>query len=224
MILVAVETSSPLFSVAAWKDGAVVKELKADGMGQPSVLLTDWIDQVLKAAGCAPEEIDGFAISVGPGSFTGLRVGIMAVKTIAWVLKKPILPVSSLEVIAWNLDPGTETGCVFVDARKKKVYTASFSSDRQGNVSRLTPDRLVSPEEALAGLPDEAVILGDGIRRYRDLFKGNRFRIAAESAWAPAAGRLARIAAARWPQGLLDDPHRLVPQYLYSQESDITGW
>ena len=222
--LIGVETSSSAFSVAASDGARVSAALSADGVGRPSVLLTDWIEQASAKAGFALPEIDGFAVSIGPGSFTGLRVGVTTVKTLAWALKKPVLPVSSLEVIAQNLEWQRAEICVFVDARRKKVYSALFSSDGAGTIRRLTEDRLAVPEDLLKQLKPGTLLVGDGIRRYPELTAGAGFSCAPEKEWVPLASSLCRIAASRWPAGALDDPHPLVPQYLYSQESDITGW
>ncbi len=222
--LIAVETSSSAFSVAACAGGRIAADLRAEGLGRPSTLLADMIQQAAKEGGFALAETAGFAVSIGPGSFTGLRVGVTTVKTLAWALKKPVLPVSSLEVIAHNAAGPCEHACIFVDARKNKVYTASFSAGPDGSVNRLSKDLLGLPEEALKKLPPGALIVGDGIRRYQELIRsmeGKGFLLAPESAWVPLAVSVCRIALSRWPAGILDDPHPLVPQYLYSKEGDI---
>ena len=220
------ETSSPVFSAAVSDAGHVVSSLKVGGTGRPSTLLADLIKEVLLLAGSELSQLDGFAVSIGPGSFTGLRVGVATVKTMAWALKKPVLPVSSLEVLAHNLSISSCQVSSFVDARKAKVYTARFSPDGPGNLKRLNEDQLLPPEEALLQCVAETILVGDGIRRYRDLLAkaGKEWILAPEWSWIPSAEALCRIAAGRWPTGAVDDPHRLVPQYLYSQESDITGW
>jgi tRNA threonylcarbamoyladenosine biosynthesis protein TsaB len=149
------------------------------------------------------------------------------VKTLAWVLKKPILPVSSLEVLARNLRDGSCPIVPFVDARKGKVYV------------RIQEDKLLLPGEAIQTIPTGACLIGDGVERYKTLL-GQRsdLEIAPTESWFPRADELCRIASSRWPEGrggasaspsrwpegLVDDPHRLMPQYLYSKESDITGW
>jgi tRNA threonylcarbamoyladenosine biosynthesis protein TsaB len=196
-------------------------------MGQPSALLTDLIRKGLTQAGWTLNDLDGFALSIGPGSFTGLRVGVATVKTMAWALKKPVLPVSSLEVLAQNLSSESGQIAPFVDARKAKVYTALFRSEGTGGVKRLTQDRLGLPEEVLRDLPKRTFLIGDGIRRYSELIRSvgdNRIMVGPDSACIPRAENLCRIAAARWPKAKVDDPHSLVPEYLYSKESDITGW
>ncbi|MBI3333828.1 MAG: tRNA (adenosine(37)-N6)-threonylcarbamoyltransferase complex dimerization subunit type 1 TsaB [Candidatus Omnitrophica bacterium] len=229
MRFLAVETSSPVFSVALCDGDRLVGSLHSTEPATRSDFLTGGIQRLLRLGGWRLQELDGFALSIGPGSFTGLRVGVTTVKTLAWALKRPVLPVSSLEVIAHNAAGGGSTVFLFQDARKGKVYTAGFQPDGQGRLKRLSPDELLPPEEALKRIAADgkAVLLGDGIRRYQPLLTsmdGKGLILAPESDWIPRAELLGRIAAGRWPEGALDDPHRLVPQYLYSKESDITGW
>lgn len=234
--LLGIETSSPIFSVAVSSGGRVCSFQQANGQGLPSLWLTEQIRQVLEEAGLDLADLDSLAVSIGPGSFTGLRIGVMTAKAIAWALKKPVISVSSLEVAAQNLHERSGNLLSFVDARKEKVYSALFSADGNFPVQRRTPDRLTPPEEALRGLARQVpaglegqamVVVGDGLRRYEGLVRsvlGDAARLAEPSLWIPRADRLCRIAQIRWPEARLDDPHRLVPEYLYSKESDITGW
>jgi len=225
--LLGVETSSSVFSVALCDGKRICASLKMEGQGRPSDFLTDLIEKAVSSNGLSLADLDGFTISIGPGSFTGLRVGVTTVKTLAWALKKPVLPVSSLEVIAQNFIGSADPVALFLDARKGKVYTALFSSDGVQGMKRLSEDQVLLPEEVLKKLSPQTMVVGDGLRRYSDLIAASgpgTFRLAPEAQWIPSAESLCRIAAGCWPSGVLDDPHRLVPQYLYSKESDITGW
>lgn len=225
MKLLGVETSSLIFSVAVCDGERILSSLKPDDPERRSDWLAEMIREALRAAGLTLAGLDGFAISIGPGSFTGLRVGVTTVKTLAWALKKRIVPVSTLEVVATNLRQGSAPIGVFLDARKGKVYSALFEPNGAGRLKRLSPDQLLPPEEALKGFSAGAVLVGDGLKRYPGLPDSmpNSWMRAPESDWIPSAEILCRIAASQWPDGVLDDPHRLVPEYLYSKESDITG-
>lgn len=227
--LLAVETSSPVFSVAVCRGETTLSfaQTQADGSGRPSTGLADLIQEALNEAGLRMAELDGFALSIGPGSFTGLRVGVVTAKTLAWALKRPVLPVSSLEVLARNLEDSPCDVIPFVDARKGNLYVSSFSPNGRGSLKRVAPDELLRPEEALERIRPPAAVVGDGLNRYGLLLDAagkGAVRKAPASAWIPRADSLGRVAAAAWPAGAVDDPHRLVPQYLYSQGSDITGW
>lgn len=227
MKLLGIETSSPSFSVAVSEGPKILTTLQGEGQGRPSSLLTDLIQQSLEKAGLKLPELDGFAISIGPGSFTGLRVGVMTVKTLAWALKKPVLPISSLEVLAHgaggvNSAPNIH---LFLDARKGNVYWAHFRRNGE-ELQRMSPDELLRPEEALGRIKPPVLMVGDGLRRYAEVIASSSpsgFEQSPASLWIPRADLLCRIAHSRWPAGIVDDPHPLVPQYLYSMESDITG-
>ena len=226
MKILGIETSSPFFSVAVADGPRLLSCRRSEGQGRPSLLLIDMVQAALEEAAAELEGLDGFAISIGPGSFTGLRIGVMTVKTLAWALKKPVLPVSSLEVMACNVRDSGQTVVPFVDARKGNVYRASFAPDGMGKLRRTAPDELLRPEEALRRFPEPALLLGDGLKRYAEMvwaLSSAGVQPAAPELWVPRAEILCEIAAARWPEGKVDDPHRLVPQYLYSQESDIVG-
>ena len=218
MKLLSVETSSPVFSAAVSEGTRILVFRKAEGQGHPSLLLADMIQEALREAQWDLADLDGFAVSIGPGSFTGLRIGAMTVKALAWAVSKPVLPVSSLEVIAHNLASSRLPVVPFLDARKGNVYMASFQPDGQGSLRRTGPDELLSPAAALQRFEGPALLAGDGLQRYaeqvRSLAPAGLEQAPPES-WVPAADRLCRIAAGRWPAGLVDDPHCLVPQYLY---------
>ena len=225
--LLGIETSSPFFSVAVGEGEQILGLLKAGAVQRPALLLTDLIEEALSGAGLELERLDGLAVSIGPGSFTGLRVGVMTAKTIAWALKKPILPVSSMEVIAWNLATFSGPVGLFLDARKGKVYSALFLSKPPGPVKRLQEDELLLPWPALERFPPGTMVVGDGLQRHPTLLarmEEKRLLQVPPESGIPSADSLCRIAAGRWPEGGLDDPHRLVPKYLYSKESDIAGW
>ncbi|PIQ82308.1 MAG: tRNA (adenosine(37)-N6)-threonylcarbamoyltransferase complex dimerization subunit type 1 TsaB [Candidatus Omnitrophica bacterium CG11_big_fil_rev_8_21_14_0_20_64_10] len=223
MKLLGIETSTPTHSVALWNEGRITFRREVSSLASDS--LVERVRQVLAEGEVPPEKLDGFTVSIGPGSFTGLRIGVAAVKTLAWALKKPVLPISSLEVTAQNFIAAGRPVFLFLDARKKKVYTACFIPGPSG-LTRSAPDRLLPPEPGLAEAPAGSVLfVGDGTRKYADLLKGkSEWTVAPEAGWIPSAERLVRLAAARWPAGVVDDPHTVVPQYLYSAESHITGW
>ena len=227
MRILGLETSSRVFSVAVCEGDRILSALKSEDPVSRSDRLADLIQQALKDSGTPIKALEGLAISMGPGSFTGLRVGVATAKTLAWALKKPVLPVSSLEVIASNLSQAASPIGVLLDARKGKVYTACFSPDGSGGLRRLSEDQLLLPEAAIQKIPSGALLTGDGVERYAGLLVScadRKITVAAPQSWIPSAENLCRIAAAQGLSRGVDDPHRLVPQYLYSKESDVIGW
>lgn len=223
-----IETSGPVFSIAVSDGEKILSCLQGEGQGRPSSLLTGLIEEALRQAGMELAQLDALAVSIGPGSFTGLRVGVMTAKTLAWALRRPVQPVSSLEAIAQNLAASPRDVLVFLDARKGNVYSALFSPEGDGQLARATEDELLLPADALGRARGSAIVIGDGLKKYGALVAGTsstaaRLEPAPEDLWFPRADTVCRLADCQWPQGRVDDPHRLVPKYLYSKESDIIG-
>jgi len=128
-----------------------------------SQTLMPLVESMLKSAGLTLNDIDCFAVSNGPGSFTGLRIAVSAVKAMAFATDKPVCGVSTLESLAYNLLGQDCTACPTMDARREEVYNAIF--DIKGDkVTRLTPDRAISLEDLRAELSQysNVIFVGDG--------------------------------------------------------------
>ncbi len=223
--LLGIETSSPIFSAAVTSGPDLRSYLQVEGLGRPSGLLTDLIAHALEKAELTLERIDAIALSIGPGSFTGLRVGTVTAKTMGWALKIPVVPVSSLEVAAQNLAGIKKELHLMVDARRGNVYYARFGPGPDG-VTRLEPDQRLKPEEALQKINPDSFMMGDALDKYADLIRSaglDRCEPVPPFAWVPRADHLCRIAQRRWPEGQVTDWHRIQPNYLYSQELNIAA-
>lgn len=165
MRILALETSAKSVSCAVTEDGAVLaRSFQCTGLTHSRTLLP-MVDAMLKNAELAPESIDRYAVASGPGSFTGLRIGVSALKGLAWAADRPCVGVSTLYAMARNLAhlDGALLVCA-MDARRNQVYNALFEAKR-GTLERLTSDRAVGLDELaeeLAGDAREKVLLGDG--------------------------------------------------------------
>ena len=130
------------------------------------------VEGMLKNSELTMEAMDAVAVAAGPGSFTGLRIGIAAVKGLAWAAEKPCIPVSTLEAMAWPLAHLEGSIVCAMDARRQQIYNAVFLADG-GALERLREDRALSLEEAaadLAGLDGPMTIVGDGAQMCFDFF------------------------------------------------------
>jgi tRNA threonylcarbamoyladenosine biosynthesis protein TsaB len=250
MRLLAIETSTPAASVAviewngegngAWageSDGPVsagrvrVKPLKP-GRPQTETLL-ETIDQLLVECGHSVRELDGFAAAIGPGAYIGVRVGIATVKGLAMGAGKPVVPVSTLEGLAFRaLEPESSaevshesmtrlTICPMIDARRGEVYAACYRPDLDGmNLIRQEEATLTMPADLLERLGGPVFFLGDGARLHRSAIidrLGPRalFPPAARpDLMEPSAAAVARLAVRGWREGHGVDPDRLVAIYL----------
>ena len=166
MLILAFESSARAASVALVEDGRLISQYsQCSGLTHSRTLLP-MAEDMLKNAELTIDKVDCFAVAHGPGSFTGIRIGVSTVKGLAWAADKPCVGVSTLEAMAWN---GVAFGegellCCVMDARRSQVYNALFTV-QNGRPRRLCPDRAISLEE-LAGeleqLGRTAHLIGDG--------------------------------------------------------------
>lgn len=163
MIILGVESSAVSVSAAVMKDGKLVSEVFANNGLTHSVTLLPQIKTALDFAGVSPDEVDVFAVSSGPGSFTGLRIGAATVKGLCSE-KSSCLGVSTLEAMAFDHCVFGGTVCAVMDARCMQVYNALFQN-KDGKVLRLCEDRAVMIEELISELQKiegEILFVGDG--------------------------------------------------------------
>ncbi len=165
MQILALDSSALTATVALWRDGAILAELSCTDKLNHSVKLLPMIDEVFRMAQTSVDETDAFAISAGPGSFTGVRIGISTLKGLAFGTEKLCAPVSTLEALAFNECGYSGVICAVMDARRGEFYNALFSTDADGNLLRLTQDRAISAEELLSELQScgkPVIVCGDG--------------------------------------------------------------
>ncbi len=212
MILLAIDTSTDYLSLAILKDGRLAAKFHKKAHRKHSMLLVPMIDKLLKKARLKIKEIGCFAISVGPGSFTGLRIGVTVVKGLAYVLKKYIVAVPTLDVIADNAKSLKGIICPVLDARKNKVYACLYRSDGR-TVKKISKYLLLPLEELLKQLAkyDKVTLLGDT--------GNNNF----SKDWHPKAEVVAKLGAEYYKDKKFVKAEDLEPLYLYSHECDITG-
>ncbi len=165
MKILALESSATACSAALCRDGALVAQSFQNSGLTHSRTLLPMVHDLLRNCGERLEDVDLVAVAAGPGSFTGLRIGVATAKGLAWPGDKDCAPCSTLESMAWPLAhmAGKVIVCV-MDARRNQVYNALFRAAGEG-LERLAPDRAVSLEELageLARYPEEKIVVGDG--------------------------------------------------------------
>lgn len=165
MRILAVDTSAVCASVGITENGKILSESSINTGLTHSRTLMPMIDSTLRNGEIDLDSIDYFACSVGPGSFTGIRIGVAAVKGLADGLKKKCIPVSTLEALAYNLQGRCCTAVSVMDARCNQVYCGIFLVDGE-EITRLTEDMALKIEELEKMLPDyeNVVFVGDGAR------------------------------------------------------------
>ena len=165
MKILALESSATACSAALCRDGALVAQSFQNSGLTHSRTLLPMVHDLLRNCGERLEDVDLVAVAAGPGSFTGLRIGVATAKGLAWPGDKDCAPCSTLESMAWPLAhmAGKVIVCA-MDARRNQVYNALFRASGEG-LERLAPDRAVSLEELageLARYPEEKIVVGDG--------------------------------------------------------------
>ena len=168
MLILAVDTTTPGGSVALLEDETLVGEANVDSATTHSARLFRSIDFLVGAVGKDIKDVDAFAVAAGPGSFTGIRIGLGAVKSLAFASGKPVAPVSTLLALATKLAfDGPDLVCPILDAKKGEIYAGLFEVRDGGLVERL-PQGAYDPKAFFAGLPAGRVIAfaGSGLAAY----------------------------------------------------------
>lgn len=217
MKILALESSAVACSACLTEDGFLIAQSYENSGMTHSVTLLPMAEELMKRVGVQGKDIDVFAVAAGPGSFTGVRIGVSACKGLAWALDKPCAKVSTLEAMAWNVSALPGVLCPVMDARREQVYNALFSFDGE-TLNRLTPDRaigLTELEEELKNRGGRYILVGDGAQLCYDRLSGSGLELTLtppnlryQSAWgvARAAWELAK-------RGELVSAGELVPEY-----------
>lgn len=221
MLILALESSAKAASVALMEDESLIAQYsQCSGLTHSRTLLP-MVEDMLKNTEKKIADVDLIAVAHGPGSFTGIRIGVSTVKGLAWASDKKCVGVSTLEAMAWH---GVSAGgliCPVMDARRSQVYNALFETDGDGRLVRLTEDRAVSLAELAGELKDyecAPLLVGDGAKLTYDYLtnEGIACRMAPanllyQSAWGVGMAALGKEA------GGADD---LLPVYLRLSQAE----
>jgi tRNA threonylcarbamoyladenosine biosynthesis protein TsaB len=226
MRLLAIETATPAQSVALVKDDRLLAELSYEARGNRGGVLLPTVDRVLRKAGVAPGDLDAVAVSVGPGSFTGLRVGLATAKGLALGAGARLVGVSTLETLAEGYAPADGTICALLDAYRGEVYMAVFR--RNGSaLERVSPDAVLAPgavASALAAVEGPVHLIGNGAARYREQLEaalGGRACVSDEGLRAvPMAAVVARLGIRQFAGGNKPDAE-VALIYLRRAEAEV---
>jgi len=169
MLVLAVDTTTPGGSVALLEDETLLGEVGVESAATHSARLLRSVDFLLGAQGRDVREVDAFAVAAGPGSFTGIRIGLGAVKALAFASAKPVAPVSTLLALAVKLSSdGARLVCPLLDAKKGEIYAGLFEARRSG-LGEVIPQGAYDPDAFFARLPPRRTIsfAGSGLAAYR---------------------------------------------------------
>jgi len=220
MKVLGIDTSTKKLSVAIVEGSQVLAEFEGSGSLRHSQDLIPTIESLLKKTKLTLNDLDGFAISIGPGSFTGLRIGVSTIKALNIVTNKPIAAVPTMDIIAYNIKNNPGDICVIIDAKKNKVYSCIYKHDNEKLVKK-TDYLLITPDELLKKISRPTTFIGDGIALYKDKLLTMRF--GEEALWVPKASVVAKLGIEKLKNNETVSGDELVPMYLYSRECSIRG-
>ncbi len=223
MYILGIETSTKTGSVAVMSEKGVIAQYSLNIEVTHSERLMSTADRVLKDTGLTMQQFDGFAVAIGPGSFTGLRIGLATVKGLALATGKPIAAVPTLQALARNIPFAAHPVCPMLDARKNEVYAALYTFD--GPVLTQTLPEAVIPLAQLAGLITvRTVFTGEASHHYRGELEGmlgERALFAPLSSILPSAASVAEIGLEMIKSGRHADPDSLTPLYIRRPEAEV---
>ena len=223
MKILAVDTAEQGCSIALVTDGVPVCERYGAGLKNHAVTLMPLVEKMLKEdAGQRINELDGFVVSRGPGSFTGLRIGISMIKGLALAVGKPVAGVSSLDGLAWRMSYAHLPVCAMLDARRGEVYCAVYQF-KDGQLISKGEEKALTPEKALALVGEKALFVGSGAvahARFITQALGSGAFFVPEFQNHVSAPALAHVFF-HDPRVSLQDPAVLVPVYLRRSDAEI---
>ena len=223
MIFLAIDSSSRFFSAAISEDKKLISERNIELERRLSEGLLSVIKDLLKKSGTSLDKIHGFCVGLGPGSFTGLRIGVSTMKGLAFSLKKPLLGVSSLDALAYNAKGFRGLICPIIDAKRENLYSCLYEYNKDRLVKK-SSYLLIDLKSLIKKINKPAVFLGDGINLYKKqisqeikeaLFLPSDF-------WYPKASIIARLGLEKLARAKNFDSARIRPLYLYPKECQIT--
>jgi tRNA threonylcarbamoyladenosine biosynthesis protein TsaB len=221
MIILGIETATMTGGLALIDEEKLISEYTLNMKTTHSTRLMPALDWILKDASLDKNQINGIAISIGPGSFTGLRIGLATAKGLAMGLNIPLITVPTLDALAYNISYVPYQICPIQDARKKEVYSAIFRYEN-GIITRKSPYQVISPDELISLINEKTIMLGDGLIIYGELFReklGEFAIFANNSQRLPRASVIAELGLAKLKAGEIADLASSEP--LYIRRADV---
>lgn len=222
MKVLGIDTSSNVATVAVIDDDRIIAEYTLNFKKTHSERLMPMIDEMLSSCGVAISDIDLFGVSVGPGSFTGLRIGVATAKGLAQATGKKIVPVGTLEAMAYNLPYCEHLIIPIMDARRNQVYTGTYIWDEEGFREIEAPDA-ISIEECLENCGNllDVVFIGDGVPVFKSIIKeklGDRAKFVPAGSSLQRAASVASLALKKADEAVTC--HEITPFYIRKSQAE----
>ena len=223
MIVLSIDSSSKVATVALLNDDTLLGEYVINDKREHSVLLMPMIENLLKDCELTINDIDGFVVSKGPGSFTGLRIGMATIKGLSFGANKPYISLSSLDGLAYSLSYFNGIICPIMDALRENVYTALYKNEdgEFKNIMEPTPMELPDLLEMLKEKNEEVTFTGDGLLKHKEYIKVNfpNAKFASNHVSLTRASSIGELGLNLLKQGIKDDPNS-APVYLKKPQAE----
>lgn len=227
-LLLSMDTATVCSTVALTRgtmnEGSVVASVSFASQVTHSRRLITTIDWLLKGSQVDWQQIDGIGVGLGPGSFTGLRIGMATAKGLATAANKPLIGIGTLDSIGINCR-SSRLICVVLDARKKQVYSCFYRSDERGVVQRIGEVRALSPQKLAECIDQPTLIVGDGINVYKELWQdqlGDLVQFGPSTLLYPSASVIGHLACEKLLKDDVGDGRELVPLYVRSSDAELS--
>jgi tRNA threonylcarbamoyladenosine biosynthesis protein TsaB len=224
VLILGIDTATPQVSVAIGGHEGVLASTQSTRSRQHAEILAPSIEFVCHQARIDLSDVSVVAVDLGPGLFTGLRVGIAAAKAMAHALRVPMIGVTSLDLVAFPVRFSPRLISPVIDARRSEVFYA-FYRQVPGGMQRLSGHRVGSPDDLASEIlacGEECILVGDGARRYHDIFDGlARVEIVDEGLAFPSASSLVQLAHAQALREQFVKPWELAPLYLRKPDAEV---
>jgi len=231
LLILAIDSSTPVAGIALLDEEKLIREEFINYKKTHSETLMPMVDEILRGCDKSLADLSALAVTIGPGSFTGLRIGLAAVKGLSMAADLPVVGVSTLDVLAHNIAYSDTLVCPILNARKQEVYTALY--DNCGFYPhRLSDEMACSPQEfadlALSKAQERGLnkitLLGDGYYPYRGIFAdglGDRLLTAPSHLMLLRASALGSLAVERAARGDFDEIISMRPRYVRLSEAEL---
>jgi tRNA threonylcarbamoyladenosine biosynthesis protein TsaB len=224
VIVLGIDTATNATSIALGSETGPIADLRFAGPRKQDDLLPA-IERLLELSGLSLGQVGGIAVGIGPGSFTGLRVGVEVAKTLAQVEHLAIVGIASLDVLAFSVHTSRRLIAAVIDARRKEVFVGFYRSVpggvvREGDYAVVAPEALAAELEARA---EDVLMVGDGAILYRNVLErpGTRAVFAPATLGYPWASALVEVSVPRFIREETDRVTDVVPMYLRKTDAEI---
>ena len=212
--ILGIETSTSLCQVAFADGNSLIASAQLPAGEKPTATLIPTLRRVAQEIGWRLRDLELVTVDIGPGSYTGLRVGLTCAKTLAFVAGAPMMPVGSLDAVAQNVFSNEQVLEVGFDAARSQVFAARFQRrDEESTWTATEPVRIVAAAEWARTLDPSALVLGPALIKYRHLIAAN-LRVAHDSEWWPRAAHVIELGVRQFQSGNVSSYWSIEPIYL----------